>query len=209
MNTGPLDWESSALTTRPLLHITDQFEIYYCRIDIFKNSFFPYAIIEWSKLNPDVCKSKSSATFWNTLLKLGRPNQHAIYSINNPVGLQLLNHPGFGLSHFNTHRFNHNSQNCINSLCSCSLEIESTSPFFTALPALYKHPGLFRRGMLLHAHAPTHAQKHLKIYKSHTQIRFLITICYYIIVCVWLRYVPILMILSNRLSFIIKLKFHS
>ena len=62
---------------------TDQVETYYYRIDIFKNSFFPYTIIEWNKLDLDVRKSKSYAIFRNTLLKLGRPNQNAIYKINN------------------------------------------------------------------------------------------------------------------------------
>ena len=35
-----------------------------------------------------------------------------------------------GLSHLNEHRFNHNFQNCINPLCTCSLEVESVSHFF-------------------------------------------------------------------------------
>ena len=108
---------------------TDQAETYYCRTDIFKNYFFPYTIIEWSKLDLDVRKSKSYATFRNTLLKLGIPDQRAIYSINNHVGLKLLTRLGVGLSHLNEHRFYHNFKNCSNPLCSCSLEIESTSHF--------------------------------------------------------------------------------
>ena len=35
-----------------------------------------------------------------------------------------------GLSHLNEHRFNHNFENCINPLCTCTLEIESTTHFF-------------------------------------------------------------------------------
>ena len=76
-----------------------------------------------------VSKSKSYAIFRNTLLKLGRPNQNAIYNISNPVGLTLLTRLRLGLSHLNEHRFNHNFQNFINPLCNCSLEIESTSDF--------------------------------------------------------------------------------
>ena len=94
------------------------------------NSFFPYKIIEWNKLDIDTWKSKSYATFQNTLLKLGRPIQHAIYSINNSAGLKLLTHLRLGLSHLNEHKFKHNFQNCIDSLCSCSFEIESTSHFY-------------------------------------------------------------------------------
>ena len=86
-----------------------------------------YTIIEWNKLDLDVHKSKSYAIFQNTLLKLGRPNPNAIYNINNPVGLKLLTRLRLGLSHLDEHRFNHNFQNCINPLCHCSLEIESTS----------------------------------------------------------------------------------
>ena len=35
-----------------------------------------------------------------------------------------------GLSHLNKHRFNCNFEDCINPLCSCSLEVESTVHFF-------------------------------------------------------------------------------
>ena len=32
----------------------DQVETYYCRTDAFKNSFFPYTIVEWNKLDLDI-----------------------------------------------------------------------------------------------------------------------------------------------------------
>ena len=35
-----------------------------------------------------------------------------------------------GLSHLNEHRLNHNFQNCINPLCTCSLEVELTAYCF-------------------------------------------------------------------------------
>ena len=107
----------------------DQVQTYYCRTDIFKNFFFPYTIIEWNKLDIDIQKSKSYTTFRNTLLKLGRPIQRAIYNINNLVGLILLTRLRLGLSHLKEHRFKHNFQNPINPLCSCSLKIESTFHF--------------------------------------------------------------------------------
>ena len=34
------------------------------------------------------------------------------------------------LSHLNEHRFNHNFHDCINPLCLCSLEVQSTVHFF-------------------------------------------------------------------------------
>ena len=41
----------------------DQIETYYCRIDIFKNYFFPYTMTEWNKLDIEIWKSKSYAPF--------------------------------------------------------------------------------------------------------------------------------------------------
>ena len=32
----------------------DKIETYYCRTDTFKNSFFPYTIVEWNKLDFDI-----------------------------------------------------------------------------------------------------------------------------------------------------------
>ena len=39
-----------------------------------------------------------------------------------------------GLSRQSEHKFNHNFQNCINPLCSCAMDIESTSHFFIHCP---------------------------------------------------------------------------
>ena len=36
----------------------------------------------------------------------------------------------FTIFHLNEHIFNHNFESCINPLCTCSLEVESTSHFF-------------------------------------------------------------------------------
>ena len=53
------------------------------------------------------------------------PVSHLVYNICSPNDLKLLD-----LSHPNEHRFNHNFESCINPLCTCSLEVESTSHFF-------------------------------------------------------------------------------
>ena len=68
--------------------------------------------------------------FRNSLLKNGRPTAKPVYNIQNPNGLKLFTRLRVGLSHLNEHKFNHNFQDCINPLCSCSLEVESLSHFF-------------------------------------------------------------------------------
>ena len=52
------------------------------------------------------------------------------YLQNDPLCLKLLTRLRLGVSHLNEHRFNHNFDSCINSLCPYSLEVESTKHFF-------------------------------------------------------------------------------
>ena len=62
--------------------------------------------------------SRNSKT---TLFKLGQPTPDLIYRIHHPLCLKLLTR---------LRLFKHNFENCINSLCTCSLEVESTKHFF-------------------------------------------------------------------------------
>ena len=94
----------------------------YSRTDIFKYS--------WNKLDLKIRQSKTLLTFRNALIKIGRPIPKPIYNVHNPVGLKLLTRLRLGLSHLNQHKFNHNFQDCLNPLRSCSLEVESVSHFF-------------------------------------------------------------------------------
>ena len=59
-----------------------------------------------------------------------RPSPNLVNDIHNPLGVRSLTRLRLGLSNLNQHKFNHNFKNCINPLCTCSLEIESTSHFF-------------------------------------------------------------------------------
>ena len=63
-------------------------------------------------------------------MKRIRPLAAPVYNIHNPLGLKLLTRLRLGLSHLNDHRFNHNFENCLNPLCTWSLEVESTTHFF-------------------------------------------------------------------------------
>ena len=102
---------------------------YHCRTYNFKYSFFPWTILEWNKLDLTLCKS-SYKIFRNSLLQMIHPSPNPVYDIHNPLGLCLLTRLRLGLNHLNKHKFNHNFKNCVNPLCTCSLETESTSHFF-------------------------------------------------------------------------------
>ena len=110
----------------------DKAESFYCRTDIFKNSFFPSVIDEWNKLKPEIRTIDSSLKFRKLILNLdnGRSPFNPIYNIFNPIGLKYLTRLRLELSHFNEDKFKHNFQDCINPLSTCSLEPQSNFHFF-------------------------------------------------------------------------------
>ena len=112
---------------------TENVENYYCRTDLFKYSysFFPYVIVERNKLDINLCNAKSFLIFRNSILKIVRPMQNPIYNIHDPMGIKYLTRLlRLGLSHLDDHKFRNNFQDCINPLCPCSLEVESTVHYF-------------------------------------------------------------------------------
>ena len=95
----------------------------------FKFSFFPLSIVEQNKLDLKIWNS-SFLVFRNYLIKRIYLLAATLYNTHNPLGLKLLTTLRLELSHLNQYRFNHNFENCFNWLCTCSLEVESTTHFF-------------------------------------------------------------------------------
>ena len=102
---------------------------FYCRTDCFKYSFFPSTLNDWFNLDIKIRNSESLSVFKSRLLSFIRPVQNSIYNIFDPEGLKVLTRLRVGLSHLNEHRFRHNFQECLNPLCSCSLEMEDTTHY--------------------------------------------------------------------------------
>ena len=93
---------------------------FHCRKDCFKYSFFPSTLKDWFNLD-DKRNSESILVFKSRLLSLIRAVQNSVFNIFNPKGLILQTRLRLGFSHLNEHRFRHNFENYINSLCSCSV----------------------------------------------------------------------------------------
>ena len=98
--------------------------IIHSRTDCFKYSFFPSTLRDWFNLDENVRNAESISSFKNKLLAVIRPVQRSVFNIFDPKGLKILTRLRVGFSHLNEHRFRHNIENCINPLCSCSLETE-------------------------------------------------------------------------------------
>ena len=102
----------------------------YCRTDLFRNSFLPFSINEWNKLDTDIRSLVSHEIFRKKLLNFIRPSEKSIFSIYDPQGSKLLSRLKLGFSHLREHKFRHNFGETLNPLCSCALETESTDHFF-------------------------------------------------------------------------------
>ena len=73
--------------------------------------------------------SETINTFKQKLLPFIGPLESSIFNIFDPEGLKLLSRLLLGFSHPKEHRFWHNFQECLNPLCTCSLETEDTSHY--------------------------------------------------------------------------------
>ena len=78
----------------------------------------------------EIRNSESCSIFKKSLLKFVRTIPNSLFGVADIYGIKLLTRLRVDLSHLREHKFRHDFQDTINPLCSCSLEIESTSHFF-------------------------------------------------------------------------------
>ena len=109
---------------RNVIQVASNFLI--CRFELFQNSFLPFTISEWNKLDPDVRNAETYSLFRKNLLAFIRPIENSIYSIYDPLGIKLLHRLRLGFSHLREYKFGHCFADTVNPLYSCYLEIEST-----------------------------------------------------------------------------------
>ena len=106
------------------------FTSFFCRIEYFQNSFLPCVIREWNKLDPDKRSCLSYYSFRKAVLNFIRPIGNKIFNIHDQDVIKLLTRLRLGFSHLCGHKFRHNFEDTLNTLCSCSIETETTLHFF-------------------------------------------------------------------------------
>ena len=77
----------------------------YCGADLFRNSFLPFSINEWNKLDPDSGTLDSYPMFCKMLLTFTRPSAKSICNIYDSQGPKLFNRLRLGFSHLRKHKF--------------------------------------------------------------------------------------------------------
>ena len=101
-----------------------------CRAEYFQNSFFPCVIVKWNKLKPEIRRSGSYDIFRKSILNFTRPSESKVYNINDTIGIKLITRLRLGFSHSCEHKIKHNLRDTLKPLCSCSVEVYSTSHYF-------------------------------------------------------------------------------
>ena len=89
--------------------------------NFFRNTFLPYAIIEWNKLDPTIRNAECFGILKSNILKFIRPTPRSFFNCYNHKGIRLMTRLRLGLSHLREHKFNHNIQNCLNLFCSSDM----------------------------------------------------------------------------------------
>ena len=107
----------------------DNIPYFKIRHNVFKRSFFPSLIIEWNNVDPTLWNSKSFVVFKNSVLKFIRPSPNNVFSYDNHKVIRLITWLHIGMNCLCEHKFKNSFQDCWNPICSCALDIESTSHF--------------------------------------------------------------------------------
>ena len=77
--------------------------------NFFKKNF-PYAIIEWNKLGPNLRNSKSISVFKRKILNFIRPSPNSFFDIHNPKGTKLITRLRLSQRYLREHKFKHSFQ---------------------------------------------------------------------------------------------------
>ena len=70
-----------------------------------ENSFFPFTVIEWNKLDNNIRNLKLVSAFEKQIIKFIKPSPNSTFNVHNPHGIKLLTRLRVGLSQLREHRF--------------------------------------------------------------------------------------------------------
>ena len=107
----------------------------YARTNCFQNSFFPFCIDHWNKLDDNLRNLPTISSFKRAILNFIRPNPIQTFELNDNNGLILLTRLRVGFSHLREHKFRHGFLDLDDPFCSCRTNsIESTEHFLLHCP---------------------------------------------------------------------------
>ena len=100
----------------------------------FKNSFFRSTVIKWNNLDKNISSSESFALFKKIVLQFIQPTANRTFNYHNPIWIKLITRLRLGLSHLGDHKFKYNFLDCLNLVCCCGKDIETTVHYLLHCP---------------------------------------------------------------------------
>ena len=98
----------------------------YTRTKSFSNTFFPFCIKEWNKLDAKIKNLPWVSRFKKSLLIYFKTDENSIFDVHNPIGIKFLNWRRLNFSHQDEHKFRHNCWDTVNPFWLCNAETETT-----------------------------------------------------------------------------------
>ena len=111
--------------------------LFHTKHKFFKNYFFPSTVIEWNELDHNLRSAAILSAFKKNLLKFIRPSPNSVFNCHNCKGIKYPTRLNLVPSHLREHKFRHSFQDTLNPFCSCGLDVERNTHFFSLLPLVY------------------------------------------------------------------------
>ena len=112
-------------------------------IFFLKNSFFPSTVIEWNNLEKSIRSSEKFVLFKKSILQFIWPTPNRTFNCHRPIGIKLITRLGLGLIHLREHKFKHNFLDCLNPICCCGKDIETTVHYLYYYPTFSDKQSIF------------------------------------------------------------------
>ena len=109
---------------------SDKIPYFKTKHKFFKNSFFPSAIIEWNKLDPNLQRCDSYKVFKSNLLKFIHASPYSFFDFHNSIAIKYITQIRLGLSHLRKYKFKPSFQGTIDPICNVGGYVVSVIPFF-------------------------------------------------------------------------------
>ena len=87
------------------------------RTENFKQSFFPFCVNEWCKLDISLRKAENIKCFKSMLKDFFNLKQKSLFVIRDPAGVKLLSRLRLKFIHLNEHKFCHNFKDAVIPMC--------------------------------------------------------------------------------------------
>ena len=100
------------------------------RTERYRNSFFPFCISQWNKLDSHIRNLPSISSFKQAITNFLKPKPSLIFGVQNIQGVVYLNRLRVGFSHLREHKFRHGFLDTLDPFCNCRTNsIETTEHF--------------------------------------------------------------------------------